>query len=262
LLGFIHGALEHGVDLGQADRAIGTSAGALAGAALRCGTLDRAIGLYRRSELPALDYPATLEQFVEAAKRVTAGASSRDEEVKRIANLGPLGSRLIPAETMRLVTEAHVPSAGWPDRRLEITATDAGTGRRVVFDAQSGVGLTDALTASCTGAGMAPLVRIDGRRYADGALRSPFNVDLASDSAAVLVLIPVPVAERQSDLDDEIESLGDAAVHVIAADAASLSAIGDDPLSTETVRAALDAGMTQCSDHVDELRSFWNHGAL
>jgi NTE family protein len=261
LLGFIHGALEHGVDLGQADRVIGTSAGALAGAALTCGTLDHAVGLYRRSELPVVEYPATLEQFVEAARRVSAGASSRDEEVRRIANLEPLGPRLIPAATMRLVSEAHVPSADWPDTRLEITATDADTGRRVVFDAGSGAALTDALTASCTGAGMAPLVTIDGRRYADGALRSPFNADLAAGSDAVLVLIPVPLGERQPDLDDEVASLGDGAVHVIASDAASLSPIGEDPLSMETVRAALDAGMTQAGAHADELRSFWNPGA-
>jgi hypothetical protein len=50
-------------------------------------------------------------------------------------------------------------------------------------------------------------------------------------------------------------------VHVIASDAASLSAIGEDPLSMETVRAALDAGMTQAGAHADELRSFWNPGA-
>jgi NTE family protein len=261
IFGFLHASLHDGVDLGRADLVVGTSAGALAGAAFRAGLLDETVLRYRRSELPWFEYPATLDDYMAAATRAGDGAPSHTEAVRRVANLEPLGSELVPVDSMRAVVEVHLPLEGWPPGRLELTAVDADTGHRMVFDARSGVDLHDAVTASCTSPGMAQLVPINGRRYADGGVHSPCNVDLAAGSDDVIVLVPLSIPDLEEKLDAEIEALGGANVYVTAADEASLDAMGANALSMETLQEALDAGAMQCRRQIDELRSFWNAGS-
>ena len=114
-----------------------------------------------------------------------------------------------------------------------ITAVDTDSTCRATFDAHSGVQLLDTVRASCAVPGVFPSVTIDGRRYADGGLRSPFNADLATGHGVVIVLSPLRTnAYIQQLLEADIASLGDARVHVIMADEASLAAIGPDLLST------------------------------
>jgi NTE family protein len=258
MLGFIDAAVSGGVELGAAERVIGTSAGALAGGALRGGALGEVVARYRRGELCWFEYPATLEDFMAAATQASDGAPDRAEAVRRIANLEPLGSQLVSAESMQRVVNAHLPFAGWPAARLEIIAVDADTGGRVVFDADSDAGLHGAAAASCTSPGMSQLIRIDGRRYADGGLHSPCNADLAAGSERVLVLVPLPPPGLQDMLDDELAILGAADVRVIDGDEASLEAMGTDRLSTKTMQAALEAGAEQCRRQLHELRSWWS----
>lgn len=52
MLGILDGLRTGGVDLGEADLIVGTSAGALAGAPLAGGMLDRAVAIYQRSQVP------------------------------------------------------------------------------------------------------------------------------------------------------------------------------------------------------------------
>src|SRR5262249_32647760 len=76
--------------------------------------------------------------------------------------------------------EGRRPVREWPRRRLLVTAVDAGSGEFVVFDRDSGVGVVDAVGASCAVPGVWPPVTINGRRYVDGGVRSAANVDLAA----------------------------------------------------------------------------------
>ena len=175
-----------------------------------------------------------------------------------MANLEPLGSGLVPHADRRRVIAAGLPARAWPDRRLAITAVDAETGRRIVFDADSGVELVDAATASGALPGLVELATIDGRRYADGGVHSLYNADLASGHDVVVVISPFPFDDYlKGKLDAEVGALGEAAVHVIVADRESLTAIGPDPLSPATARAALDAGEGQARRESAALRAVW-----
>lgn len=69
LLGMVDGLRRAGIDLGEADEIVGTSAGALAGAALASGALDRAVSVHRQSEIPPFRSPATSGQYMAAAMR-------------------------------------------------------------------------------------------------------------------------------------------------------------------------------------------------
>ena len=258
MLGMLDGLLGGGVDLGEADLIVGTSAGALAGAPLASGMLDRAVAIYQRSQIPFFRAPVTSDEFMTAAAGVAAAAPDPQEAVRRISNLDPLGSRVVSKIDATNLFAALLPLEAWPEKRLVITAVDTDSTCRATFDAHSGVQLLDTVRASCAVPGVFPSVTIDGRRYADGGLRSPFNADLATGHGVVIVLSPLRTnAYVQQLLEADIASLGDARVHVIMADEASLAAIGPDLLSTETANAAVDAGRAQAAREGDALRSIW-----
>ena len=84
----------------------------------------------------------------------------------------------------------RLPSHVWPERALRVTAIDIATGELVVLDRESGVGLVDAVAASCAVPGAWPPVTIDGRRYMDGGVGSTVNTVAASDCVSVVVLVP------------------------------------------------------------------------
>jgi NTE family protein len=164
-------------------------------------------------------------------------------------------------EEARRLFAAHLPVEAWPGQRLVVAAVDADSGLRTVFDVHSGVRLLDAVMASCASPGVFPLVTINGRRYADGGLRSPYNIDLAVGYDVVTVLSPLQLNPHlQQALDAEVASLVGATVHVITADEVSLAAIGPNLLSQETATAALDAGQAQAARESDALRSIWHSG--
>jgi NTE family protein len=259
MLGMIHALRDQGIDLADADLIVGTSPGARTGACLATGGLDRAVAMYSRSKLPRLEVPVFFSAFVTAVMGVLTDTADRQEAVRRIANFEPLGATLASEEDRRRMVAAHLPANEWPRTRLEIVAVEADSGLRVTFDAASGVRLLDAITASGALPGIFPLVTINGKRYADGGVHSPYNVDLAAGHDIVVVLTPMATADPNPKqlLEAEIATLGEAGVHVITANESSLVAIGSNPLSSETATAALEAGAAQAAHERDALKNSW-----
>ena len=75
---------------------------------------------------------------------------------------------------------------GWsPHKALRVVAMDFQTGRRTTFGGPRApkVPLAEAVTASCAIPGWFAPVEIDGRRYVDGGMWSPTNVDVAGARA-------------------------------------------------------------------------------
>jgi NTE family protein len=258
LAGILSALRQQGIDFGDADLIVGTSAGARVGAQLATGTLGQAVEMYRRPDMPAVTVYATLPQFVAASMRIIAQAPNEQEAARRIAAMGPLGARLASGDERRRMVAAQLPVRRWPTQRLLIAAVDAGTGARVAFDAESGVGLVDAVTASGALPGIYPLATINGRQYADGAAHSLYSADLAAGHDVVTVLSPLPLNDYlRAKLDAEVKALGPAAVHVVTADQQSLAAIGPDALSAEAAQAALEAGMAQARRESAALHAIW-----
>jgi NTE family protein len=257
MLGILNALRGEGADLGDADLIVGTSAGARVAAALATGALRQA-AQQCRDGLPATWVPVALGQFVEASMRIIADSPTEVEAARRIANMGPLGDRLASGADRRRVIASQLPVQEWPGQRLVITAVEAESGRRVSFDAASGVGLVDAVTASGALPGVYPLVPIGGRRYADGGVASLYNADLAAGHDVVIVLTPAPPSDYlRAKLDAEIAALGALAVHVVSADEQSLAAIGPDPNSAAAAREALEAGAAQGRREVVRLKPVW-----
>jgi len=153
----------------------------------------------------------------------------------------------VPEPVRRKVIAKRLPSHDWPARDMRITAIDITTGKRVVFDRDSGVGLVDAVAASCAVPGAWPPVSIKERRYMDGGIGSTINLEVADDCDTAVVLVPSGVSAPSPFGDGpaaEIAAFGGAA-HGIFADGESLAAFGSNPLDPRCRAASAMAGRAQ-----------------
>src|SRR5437870_6184746 len=148
---------------------IGTSMGAVIGAALAAGSsydtvVETALAL-RRKDVAAVDAWSV-------AKGVFAANLFKPEPLKRAI------ARLVPAARF---ADMKLP--------LTITATDLDSGELILFGALGqDAPLIDALYASCALPLYFPPGRIDGRRLADGGLRAALPLGPASTIPADLVV--------------------------------------------------------------------------
>jgi NTE family protein len=157
---------------------------------------------------------------------------------------------------------ARIGEPAWPDRRLVVTAVDAGDGSFSAFDAGSGVPLLDAVSASCAVPLVWPPVTIGGRRYMDGGMHSIANAGLAAGCDRVLVVAPfagTPGSPLGPGLDEEVAALreGGAQVHVVLADDAALAAFTTNPLDPASRAPSARAGRAQAERVADEVSAFW-----
>ena len=214
--------------LGELDLVLGTSAGSVLGAALRCGMTVEELVVHHAGEpvhpaelsgmrrleretgdgLPPLPYP-----WFGSPRLVAAGIARpcRVSPLVAAAGLLPMGRARIPSLVKLLdglqaglgrTPDRWVPSAGRP---LWVVALDYDRGRRVVFGRAGAPpsSVADAVLASCAIPGwIAPRV-IDGRRYVDGGVASSTSVRLlARPSAPRLdeVYVLAPLASHAYDL--------------------------------------------------------------
>ena len=257
--GIIAGLAAAGIDLTTADLVVGTSAGSVVGAQLASGAdpEERLIFQLRPpdSELAARMRPLTTARWGWAILR-SRDARQAGRNLGRVA----LTSRTVPESVRREVIASRLPVKIWPQRALRITAVDADSGERAVFDRNSGVELVDAVAASCAVPGVWPPVTIDGRRYIDGGVRSPANADLAAGADRVVILAPIargfgpitPVDRQAAELRTR------ARVVVVQPDAAAVRAIGHNVLDPARRPGAARAGRAQAESHAASVREVWS----
>lgn len=275
LIGVVAGLDAGGLDVTGAELTIGTSAGATAAAQLagaRPGELyDAAL-----APLPARPRPqatsgdrsharTAVHDHLDRMHRLIDASHDAAELRRRVgaAALELPGSNDPARQSQwRATVAARLPEPGWPDRAVLLTAIDADTGEPVAFDRRSGVGLVDAVAASCS-SGFA--YAIGEHRYLDGGFRSNAeNADLAAGHDRVLVLSPfggrslTPI-EWGTHLSTQLDELrargslvetifpGRDAEHLFGADAMDLS------LRPAAARAGYDQGVALAA----RLRPFW-----
>jgi len=250
--GLLAGLAEAGEDITGAQVLIGTSAGAAVAAQLGSGLplselLARQTDPAKQAAEIAADVDlATLGEQIAA---YLAGVTSPAEYLRRIGAYA-LDAQTVAEAARRAVIESRLPVHAWPDRRLLLTAVDAHSGELRVFDRDSGVSIVDAVAASCAVPGVWPAVTIGDRRYVDGGVRSGDNADLAAGYARITVISPLGLSSplpSPMPLRAVIEQLRDGGsdVVVVAPDAASLAALGANPLDPSTRGPAAEAGLAQ-----------------
>jgi NTE family protein len=212
-IAYIAGALgalaDHGVDLHAAGLMVGTSAGAVAAAALRHGA-----------------EPGRLQVFADAAPDDTATAAGRaprhfepawSDRVELWHRM--VGSSAVVARSMLRVPlpmpsprlEAFVPGGlfrprgdgmatslgdDWPADPLWVVAVDLSTRRRVALGrrpADRRYPLHRAVMASCAVPGFYEPVVLGGRHYVDGGVNSTTSIDMAARAGCPRVIAVVPL---------------------------------------------------------------------
>lgn len=260
-LGVLAGLAGAGVDLSTADLVVGTSAGSVVGAQLTSGTPVEELYATQLAP-PDAERVARLGRATLARYGLAVLLSRRDDEAFR-RRIGALAMRA--ADTGRTPTEderraaiaSRLPSAEWPDRPLVLTAVDAETGASTEFTRDSGVELVAAVGASCAVPGVYPPVRIAGRRYMDGGMRSPANADLAAGYDRVVVLAPLPRgAGPMTSVDAQVTGMA-ARVAVVSPDAAARQAIGRNVLDPAARAAAARAGRAQAAAAAARVAEVW-----
>ena len=259
-IGILAGLADLGTGLTDADVVIGTSAGSVVGVDVRSGA--SMAELYEIQTRP----PGDTEVFARMrlpvlAKYLRAMLFIRKPAVAR-ARIGAMAlrARTESEAVRRRVIESRLPTFDWPAGQLKITAVDAVTGSFAIFDAASGIGLVDAVGASCAVPGIWPPVTIDGRRYIDGGMRSAANADLAAGCERIVVIAPlVQGFGNMESLASQVRRLGEhgARVAVVKPDKAALAAIGRNVLDPAHRPDAARAGFRQAASEAVEVRTVW-----
>ena len=262
MTGIVMGLADHGIDLSLARGFIGTSAGSIVGSQLAHGYSPTE--LFNRQTQPARrERPQQVGGLAQLMALVQRPWDSQDARTRAIADLAlntkVAGAPESPSETAELL---GVPSNDWPARALSTTAVDTATFALCVFNAQSGIGLIEAVAASCAVPGLRPPISIHGRLYMDGGLwRNPENAHLASGERSVLILSPfgarMPAGPQSLKSDIEMLRQGGTSVALIAADdeaLATVSATG--PLDPATRTPAANAGRAQGHREAEKIRAW------
>jgi NTE family protein len=259
-IGMLAGLAEAGLDLTDADLVIGTSAGSVVGVDVRSGcTLAELYDTQCRppgeNEIYARMSAVLLIRYLRAML-FTARPEVARARVGRLA----LQARTEPEEVRRKVIESRLPIFDWPEGRLRITAVEAQTGTFAVFDSASGVGLLDAVGASCAVPGVWPPVTIEGKRYIDGGMRSAANADLASGCERVVVIAPLGhgfgALESLAKQTARLTSQG-SKVTVIMPSKAARQAIGRNVLDPARRPDAARAGHDQAAAEAAAVHAVW-----
>ncbi|HEX2576575.1 MAG TPA: patatin-like phospholipase family protein [Aquihabitans sp.] len=258
--GLLHGLAQQGVELTDADLVVGTSAGSAVGAQVRLG---RPLGELHQAQLDPTTTELAAELDLDALAAIFGVIiEAEPHDTAACAQVGAMAltAETVPEPVRRAVIEARLGTETWPaGGALRITAVDAGTGELVVFDGSQGVGLIDAVAASCAVPGVWPPVTIGDRRYVDGGVRSVANADLATGHDVVVVVLPL-AGLAQHALDVELDGLRreGSTVCVLSADDAATEAMGPNPLDPRRRPPAAEAGHRQASDLAEQLRTLWS----
>jgi NTE family protein len=99
------------------------------------------------------------------------------------------------------VSSGGPPSSWWADGRTWIAAVDYDTGQRVLFgrDGAPAASLPDAVVASCSIPGWYEPAVIGGRRYVDGGVRSMTSLDVLAGSDVQDIYVLAPMASTEPD---------------------------------------------------------------
>lgn len=253
--GVIAGLADEGVTIGPDDIVLGTSAGAVVAAQVTSGTPLEGLYELQLANNPSLVSPSITASAMWQLATGPAFASTPEQAAKRIGRRALRAPIADPDLMLRIIAD-RLPVREWPDADVRITAVDTESGQLRVFTRADGVALVDAVAASsCIPFIMSP-VHIEGRRYMDGGMRSPLNLDLAPGSGPVIALAPtISSMGPWGRLSRQRAALGDRTVEVVTRDEATRKAQGTKVMDRSVVPVVAAAGRAQGRSIAERLKA-------
>ncbi|MEU1431073.1 patatin-like phospholipase family protein [Nocardia sp. NPDC005746] len=243
-----------GIDPAAADRIVGTSAGAVVGAAL-AAEVDLNLLLRRPSTETAELEPIAFDPDSFGEILGLLGTPGLDPaEARRRAGARALEMNLGDPATHIARIGAFVGHSDWPQRDLLITAISVDTGELQAWTPSGKATLPEALASSTSVPGVFPPIPIDGVHYFDGGMRSPINADLAAGAERMLVVEPLAHLFPHAPSDRD---LGGATTMFIAPDTDAIAAFGPNLFSADALVPAYEAGVRQGGEAAPGVRDFW-----
>ena len=246
-LGVLRGLHDGGVDMGRFEPVVGTSAGAMSGAVAASGAALEPVAPNpeRDRQTAAVMGQMNPDALGPVFAVLMAGG---DPDPARRAQIGAIARQTQIAEDLFIdLIRQYLPDMPWP-RPLVITAVDVDDGAFVSWGVTAGVPLIRAVAASSSLPGIFPPVTIAGRRYMDGAVRSPTSADLATGSE-IVVIVAAPSRSAQSDQQIAAETVDVRAaggeIVEIRPDAESRAAFGADAMDSSRQPVVFEAGLRQ-----------------
>ena len=195
MVGYFHALKQNGVDLAEADIAVGTSAGSILGASLLGGQLWRLAGeldiLGDFPKLFALLIPTLAPDVSQSRARHIADAATTADPATiqaigraAMAARNPAGSEAYRKTVRRLIGETK-----WPSPKLHTTANDCYTGERLVVSAAADIDINDACGASSSLPGSMGPTWLKSRLCMDGGIcQTSTHSDVVAGVGRALVI--------------------------------------------------------------------------
>jgi NTE family protein len=257
--GILRGLQDKQIDLANADAIIGTSAGAFAGTYLACGVVTEYFDRQFTGdvvEIAARLSPESIEGFRKAIAEGNGDPAATGRGLGRMA----LAAETVSRPERGAVIRSRLPSRGWPEAPLKMTAIDAETGELQLLDKDSGVSLATAAEASGAVPGLWPVVEALGRRWIDGGSCSAANAGLGAGYGHVVVIAPAAEGfPGQRGTADEVADLRAAGVNVvlIRPGERARAAIGDNAFDPTRRGPAAESGRAQGQALAAEVVQAW-----
>ncbi|WP_156657702.1 patatin-like phospholipase family protein [Mycobacterium kyorinense] len=263
--GILRGIADESPELARAlmnsDVLVGTSAGSAVAAQISSGlSLDELFARQVQENSAEIDPGVDIDDIAELFLTAMADPGMTVTQKRQRIGAVALATETVAEPVRREVIAQRLPSHDWPERPLRITAIDVATGELVVLHRDCGVGLVDAVAASCAVPGAWPPVTVADRRYMDGGIGSTINLDVADDCGAAVVLVPAGASAPSSfgpGPAAEIAAFSGAALGVFADDE-SLAAFGANPLDPRCRTASARAGRAQGRREAAAVAAFLN----
>lgn len=267
--GYLTGLAEAGVDLGDADRVVGTSAGSTVGAWLTSGRpmaeryrrLERSNRPVERALAGVFGHLATRpsHEREQALELLFSGSACTDDELRELGRLA-IAAKAMPEPLFVAFLTTLVGRRSWQGGALAVTAHDTASGERVVIAPAARVSLAKACAASSAVPGVLPPVTVRGQRLMDGGCRSGTSCDLAAGAGRVVVLSLLahrfdgtPPYQVEADL---LVAQG-ARVHVSAPADDVVDLVGTDLMSAAPAADVLRLARAQAAREADTVAAIW-----
>lgn len=267
--GYLRRLEELGLQLGLADRLVGTSAGSIVASILageKLAGFGRTVDLLTRAPglLARMAASGPLEPSCERALDSFRDARDCDPQTLREIGFAALAARTPTAEVTARNFSVILRMRRWPSSRLHITCVDAFTGERIVVTRSAAVPLARAAAASSAVPGIFAPQPIQDRKCMDGGVAGTgVHLDLVAGARRALVISLVdgsepelawgtmtPESIRQEFAD--LQASGTEALRIVPR-----TQVPEDVMDPRLAVSAVQEGVAQADDDITLLRDFW-----